>query len=180
MFTKESVIIYWKVKALQTEPLVKQIMWFPPTRQKTSSHFTLNNPAIKIGFFFSEWGWRLLAYEIPSTRWPPKVTYRTEQRSVLWGFVPEKGTVGTEKESPQVNRKFGFSLLPVLWTLQTQIFTAGKKYMKERYCRLLGVTASMPPTILTLKNRKVISTHFLYIMVVEHWHPNALFHGILF
>lgn len=68
------------------------------------------------------------------------------------GLCSEKGTVSTKKESPRLNRKLDFSLLPALWTLQTQILTAGKKYMKERYCGLLGVVASMPPTILTLKN----------------------------
>lgn len=43
----------------------------------------------------------------------------------------------------------------------------------ERFCGLLGVTASMPSTILTHKNRKVIPMHFLYVMVVECCYPNV-------
>lgn len=48
-------------------------------------------------------------------------------RLCVWARHPQ----GTEKESPQVNRTLGSSLLPVLWTLQAQLSTAGEKCVKE-------------------------------------------------
>jgi len=45
MFIKE-LVICWKVPPALSS--IKHIIWFLPTRQKTTSHSALNSPAIKM------------------------------------------------------------------------------------------------------------------------------------
>lgn len=128
MFIKE-LVICWKVPPALFS--IKHIIWFLPTRQKTTSHSTLNSPTIKMANHVFRVVMETVCQWDTLARWPLKVIHRTGQTNVLWGLVSEKGTLSTEKENPQVNRTFGSSPLPVLWTLRAQISTAGEKCVKE-------------------------------------------------